>query len=53
MKASRNTVRLHRPVDVPSDWEDVKEWTRWSLRMRRIAEVGLRIGCRCVALLLG
>ena len=43
MKASRNTVRLHRPVDVPSDWEDVKEWTRRKLTNEKVAEVGLSL----------
>ena len=43
MKASRNTVRLHRPVDVPSVWEDVKEWARRKITNEKVAEVGLSL----------
>ncbi len=41
MKASRNTVRLHRPVDVSSDWEDVKEWARRNVTNEKVARNGL------------
>ena len=39
MKASRNTIRLHRPVDVSSPWEDVKEWARRNVTNEKVAEV--------------
>lgn len=41
MKASRNTVRLHRTVDVFSVREDVKEWSRRKITNEKVAEVGL------------
>ena len=41
MKASRNTVRLHRPVDISSLWEDVKEGARRKTMNERIARNGL------------
>jgi hypothetical protein len=43
MKASRNTIRLHRPVDVLSPWEDVKEWARRNVTNEKVAEVGLSL----------
>jgi len=41
MKASRNTVRLHRPVDVASLWEGVKEWARRNITNEKVARNGL------------
>ena len=43
MKATRNTVRLHRGVDSNSVWEDVKEWARRNITNEKIAEVGLSL----------
>jgi uncharacterized protein (DUF2267 family) len=43
MKASRNTERLHRPVDVSSAWEDVKEWARRKITNEKVAEVSLSL----------
>jgi hypothetical protein len=43
MKANRNTVRLHRPVDVSSVWEGVKEWARRKITNEKVAEVGLSL----------
>jgi len=43
MKASRNTIRLHRPVDVSSPWEDVKEWARRNVTNEKVAEVSLSL----------
>lgn len=43
MKASRNTVRLHRGVDSSSAWEDIKEWARRNITSEKIAEVGLSL----------
>jgi hypothetical protein len=37
MKATRNTVRFHRPVDVSSVWEDVKEWAGRNLTNEKVA----------------
>jgi hypothetical protein len=39
MKASRNTVRLDRTVDVSLVWEDVKEWARRKITNEKVAEV--------------
>ena len=41
MKASRNTVRLHRPVDASSVWVDVKEWARRNATNEKAARNGL------------
>ena len=43
MKASRNTVRLHRGVDSSSVWEDAKEWARRNIKNEKVAEVGLSL----------
>ena len=43
MKASRNTVRVDRTVDVSSVREDVKEWARSKITNERVAEVGLSL----------
>ena len=43
MKASRNTIRLHRSVDVSSPWEDVKEWARRNVTNEKVAEVSLSL----------
>jgi hypothetical protein len=43
MKARRNTVRLHRPVDVSPVWEDVQEWARRKITNEKVAEVGLSL----------
>ena len=43
MKASRNTVRVDRTVDVSSVREDVKEWARRKITNERVAEVGLSL----------
>jgi hypothetical protein len=43
MKASRNTVRVHRTVDASSVWEDVKEWARRKIMNEKVAEVGLSL----------
>ena len=37
MKASRNTVRMHRTVDVSSVWENVKEWARRNATNEKVA----------------
>ena len=41
MKASRNTVRLHRPVDVSLAWQDVKGWARRNATNEKVARNGL------------
>ena len=41
MKASRNTVRLRRPADVSSPWEEVKQWARRNITNEKIARNGL------------
>ena len=43
MKASRNTVRVDRTVDVSSVWHDVKEWARRNVTNEKVAEVGLSL----------
>jgi hypothetical protein len=43
MKASRNTVRVDRTVDVSSVWEDVKEWARRNVTNEKVAEVSLSL----------
>ena len=43
MKASRTTIRLHRPVDVSSPWEAVKEWARRNVTNEKVAEIGLSL----------
>jgi hypothetical protein len=43
MKATRNTVRLNRTVDMPSVWEDVKKWARRNITKEKVAEVGLAL----------
>jgi len=43
MKASRNTMRLHRPVAVSSPREDVKEWARRNVTNEKVAEVSLSL----------
>ena len=43
MKATRNTVRVNRTVDVSPVCEDVKEWARRKITNERVAEVGLSL----------
>ena len=43
MKASRNTVRLHRTVDASPVLEDVKEWARRKITSEKVAEVSLSL----------
>ena len=43
MKASRNTVRLDRTVDVSSVLENVKEWARRNITNEKVAELSLSL----------
>ena len=43
MKATRNTVRVNRTVDVSPVSEDVKEWARRKITNEKVAEVGLSL----------
>ena len=43
MKASRNTVRLHRTVDASSLWEEAKEWARRTVTNEKVAETALSL----------
>ena len=43
MKATSNTVRVDRTVDVSSVWEDVKEWARRKITNEKVAEVSLSL----------
>ena len=43
MKANRNTVRLHGPVDLISFRREVKGWVERNNRNEKIAEVGLAL----------
>lgn len=53
MKASRNTVRLHRDADLSSFWEELRDWVRRNVTNEKVAEVGLAFATAVAVCCLG
>ena len=53
MKAIRNTIRVRGTADVPSLWEEVKEWARRNVTNEKVAEVGLSLAAAVSIFYLG
>jgi len=43
MLATRNTVRLHRPVDVSSPLEGLKRWAKRNVTQDKVTEASLAL----------
>ena len=53
MKASRNTVRVHRSTDVSSLWQAAKEWAKRNITNEKVAEVVLSFATAVLLCYLG